>query len=163
VVDPSSIATTAAKAVGAVARVQPWKTAKRHDRLILEQYEDLITWARDDVKKEARDLQGVGDRLAPRGMLSSGQFGFELTEVREEYARRWRDRKREVERAIKTIQEQEGASVRIWRALCRPFPVNPWQEEQSALAAAWEDEELRREAVEREVQSGKPDPGCRVY
>jgi hypothetical protein len=46
--DPSTLAGSAAKALATVSRFRPWAVVKKHDRLAHEQYEDLITWARDD-------------------------------------------------------------------------------------------------------------------
>jgi hypothetical protein len=153
VVDPSTVAGTAAKAVSAVARFRPWATVKRHDRLAHEQYEDLITWARDDVQKEAQALDEAKERLNARNLLYSGQLGRELSRVRDEFSIRWRDRKREADRLLRAMREEEGASVRAWRRMRRrPWPINPWRGELSALTAGWEDEEVRRAAVQREVE-----------
>ncbi len=48
--EPSTVATSALKAAGAVAKFRPWATVRRHNQLILEEYEDLHTWIRDAVQ-----------------------------------------------------------------------------------------------------------------
>ena len=150
--DPISTASSAAKAVLAVSRLQPWRMVRRHDRLVLEEYEDLITWARDDLQQEAQQLTQVRERLAARGMLHSGGFGLELGQVRDEFSRRWRDRKRAADRKFAELREAEGAAVSLWRKVARkPWSTDPNAEELSMLSAAWEDETVRRQAVEREV------------
>jgi hypothetical protein len=52
-----------AKAVESISRVRPWRAIRRHDRLAGEEYEDLITWAKDDLQKEGRALDGVKNEL----------------------------------------------------------------------------------------------------
>jgi len=147
---PTSAALGAAKAA---ARFRPpWTAIGRHNRLVREAYEDLLTFARDESQVEADALQAVRNELAARGMLRSGQLGVELRRARDEQARKWRDFKRERERRIEEIREEEGFLVKSWRK----FRHNPWPEnedtnELSGLTRTWESEDLRRQAVELEV------------
>jgi DNA anti-recombination protein RmuC len=151
--EPASIVSAAAKTVSAVAKFQPWKTVRRHDRLIREEYEDLATWARDDLQKEAKALEDVREEMNQRNLLYSGQYGKELRRVRDEFAVRWRDRKRSADRKLEAMREEEGVSVRLWRWLTKkPWPANPDAAELTAMTAAWDDEDARREAVAREVE-----------
>jgi hypothetical protein len=151
--DPGSVLTTTAKAAAAASRIRPWATVKRHDRLVLEEYEDLITWARDDLQKEAEALNAVKEDLNSRNLLYSGEYGSQLRRVRDEFARRWRDRKRAADRKLAELQEAEGVTVRAWRRLRgKPWPTNPDEGQLRAITAAWEDEERRAEAVRSEVE-----------
>jgi hypothetical protein len=151
--EPTSIVTAAVKTLSAVARFQPWKTVRRHDRLIGEEYEDLLTWARDDLQKEAAALDAINEDMNARNLFYSGVRGKELRRVRDDFAVRWRDRKRQSDRKLEAIREEEGLTVKAWRRLSKkPWPENPDAEELRAItAAAWEDEEIRRQAVEREM------------
>ena len=105
--EPSTVV-SAAKAAAAATRFQPWATVKRHDRLIRQECEDLITWARDDTQKEATALDDVKEDMNQRNLLYSGAYGKELRRVRDEFARRWRDRKRATDRKLAEIEEAEG-------------------------------------------------------
>ena len=150
--EPTSLITGAARVAVAATKIRPWATVRRQDRLIQEEYEDLITWARDDLQREAEAVEAVRADLAGRGMLRSGEYGHQQTRVRDEFARRWRDRKRQSERKLAAIEEAEGSTVKLWRKLAgKPQPVNPDEAELRRITAAWEDDDLRREAVEREV------------
>jgi hypothetical protein len=60
------------------------------------------------MQKEARVLDEAKDKLAARGMLQSGEHGFELNRMRDEFAVRWRDQKRKVERALKAMRDENG-------------------------------------------------------
>jgi len=80
--EPTSIVTTAAKTISAISKFQPWKTVRRHDRLISEEYEDLVTWARDDLQKEATALDAVREDMNNRNLLYSGFYGKEQLRVR---------------------------------------------------------------------------------
>jgi hypothetical protein len=96
----------------------------------------------------------VKEEMSERNLLYSGLYGQRLREVRDEYARRWRDRKRAGDRRIAELQEAEGGSVKLWRKVKGlPWPDSPDVEELRVITAAWEDEDLRREAVEREITS----------
>ena len=131
--------------------------ASAANRLVREEYEDLITWARDDVQEEAVALERVSNELAARGILRSGEYGFQLRRVRDEFARRWRDRCRGSVRNIAELRESEGPAARAWRRLrTELWPLNPYDEELHRLTAAWEDDELRAEAVRREVERVTP-------
>ncbi len=150
------IATTAvasaARAAAAASRVRPWLTVKRHNRLIAEEYEDLITWARDDLQEEARQLDRVRVETQERGLRHSGIDGREQLRVREEFSRRWRDRKRAAHRKFAALREAEGGTVKAWRRLRKkPWPENPWADELRIITAAWENEQQRRDAVQGEV------------
>jgi hypothetical protein len=147
--DPATVATTAAKAAVAVARFRPWQTVKRHDRFMRNEYEDLNTWAYDDLEKEANALErarGPGRRLLDSDEALevirdgiSGEFDAELTRIHEEFARRWRDRKREADRKAEALREDEGLGVRAWRRIVRkPWPENPDAEELKDITAVWE-------------------------
>jgi hypothetical protein len=152
--EPTSLISAATKAAEAASKVRPWVTARRNDRLANDEYEDLITWARDDLRNEADALEGVRNDLAARGMLRTGELGYQLNRVRDEFARRWRDRKRQTDRKLRDVRDAEGVAVRLWRWLRRkPWPENPWDEELGQISALWEDEEQRRAAVQREVDA----------
>ncbi len=139
-------------AAKAVSSKKPWTMVKRHDRLLRHEYEDLMTFARDELQTEARALEDVKNDLAARGILQSGAFGAGLLRVREESARRWRDHKLASDRRIEELNEAEGFTVRAWRKLRRkPWPENPKADELRGVTLAWEDEGARRAAVEREV------------
>jgi len=147
---PTSAIVSAAKAA---SKIRPWITVKRHDRLVSQEHEDLITWARDDLREEAEALQRLRNELAARGMLQSGELGSGLQRTRDTFARRWRDRKRASDRRLAELREAEGATVRMWRKLRRrPWPTDPNAEELAAITVAWEDEERRRQAVLNEVE-----------
>lgn len=127
---------------------------KRHNRLAQEEYEDLTTWARDDLQQEAAALDVVRADLAARGMLRSGEYGFQLRRVRDGFAQRWRDRKKAGERRLAEMREGEGPPVQLWRKIWRkPWPTNPNADEVRAISAAWEDEQVRLDAVAGEVQA----------
>jgi hypothetical protein len=127
---------------------------RRHNRLVREEYEDLRTWVHDDRQKEADALEEVRRELAARGMLQSGELAHRLLEVRNEFARRWRDRKRAFDRRIAELREGEGLTVKIWRKLSRsPWPEDPESAELHQLTQAWEDENIRNGAVYHEVES----------
>ena len=139
-------------AAKAVSRFKPWAIAKRHDRLVRQEYEDLLTFARDGLDDEARALDEVRSALAARGMLYSGQLGADLRRVRDDFARRWRDFKRASDRRVAEMREVEGLAVKAWRATFRrPWPADPNAAESWGLVQAWEDEAMRQKAVEREV------------
>src|SRR5438105_1602853 len=141
-----------ASAARAVSRFKPWATVRKHNRLIRQEYEDLLTFARDELQSEARALDEVQNRLPARGMLRSGEFGVALTRTRDESARRWRDFKRTSDRKIEEMKEIESITVRAWRVIKRrPWPVNPNAGELRDLTRLWEDKAARREAVEREI------------
>jgi hypothetical protein len=141
-----------ASAAKAASHFKPWATVRRHDRLIRQEHEDLLTFARDQLQVEAQALEEARKDLAARGALQSGEFGAALTRVRDESAKRWRDFKRTSDRKIEEMKENEGVTVRVWRVIRRkPWPVNPNASELRELARPWEDEAVRREAVEREV------------
>src|SRR6266545_7124927 len=117
-------------AAKAVSSKKPWTMVKRHDRLLRHEYEDLMTFARDELQTEARALEDVKNDLAARGILQSGAFGAGLLRVREESARRWRDHKLASDRRIEELNEAEGFTVRAWRKLRRkPWPENPKADE----------------------------------
>ncbi len=63
----SGMVAAAARAAMSVTRFRPWATARRHDRLVRNEYEDLNTWAADDLQREAQDLDGLRAQLAARG------------------------------------------------------------------------------------------------
>ncbi len=112
-------------AAQAVSRFKPWAAIKRHDRLVRQEYEDLLTFARDGLQEEARALDAARNELAASGMLRSGAFRARLMRVREDWAKKWRDFKRTSDRRIEEMQEAEGLTVRAWRKLSRrPWPVN---------------------------------------
>jgi hypothetical protein len=132
--------------------VKPWATVKRHDRLVRHEYEDLLTFAKDERQVEARGLEAVKSDLAARGMLHSGAYGAGLLGVRNESAKKWRDYKRTSDRKIEEMREAEGITARAWRAARgKPWPQNPDAAELNGLTSGWEDEATRREAVERDV------------
>jgi hypothetical protein len=142
----------AVSAVKAASKFKPWETVRRHNRLVRQEYEDLTLFAEDNLQSEARALDGVKSDLAGRGMLHSGAYGAGLREARERHARQWMDRKREAERKFEELREQEGISVRLWRRVKKsPLPENPEREKVNVITRAWDDETLRRAAVEREV------------
>jgi hypothetical protein len=112
----------------------------------------LNTWAHDDLEKEVVALEQA--RAPGRRLLDSdealevtrdgisGEFGTELTRVHEEFARRWRDRKREADRKAEALREAEGMGVRVWRKVARkPWLENPEAEELRDITATWEDED----------------------
>jgi hypothetical protein len=139
-------------AAKAVSRFRPWAVTKRHDRLVRQEYQDLLTFARDELEVEAQALQTVRNDLAARGMLNSGALGAGLLAGRNEFAKRWRDFKRASDRRIAEWQEAEGIGVRIWRVIFGSrWPVNSDADELRTITHLWEDEALRREAVEHEV------------
>jgi hypothetical protein len=141
-----------ASAAKAASNFKPWKTIRRHNRLIREEYEDLITWARDDLQKEAVALNDLREDMNKRNLLYGGFYAKEQLRVRDEFAVRWRDRKRASDRKLEALREDEGVAVRAWRWLMKkPWPSNPDAEELRRITAGWEDEGLRREAVEREI------------
>src|SRR5262249_41123677 len=110
------------------------------------------TFAHDELRVEANALERVRSDLASRGMLQSGEFGTALARARDDSARRWRDFKRARDREIEEIQEAEGATGRIWRAIAKkPWPVNPGANELRQLTLAWDDADVRRDAVEQEL------------
>jgi hypothetical protein len=152
----ASTIATAAKAVSAISKFQPWKTVRRHDRVVREEYEDLVTWARDDLQKEASALEAVDEETNARNLFYSGYRGKELRRVRDEFAVRWRDRKRASDRKLEALREEEGPGVKAWRRLKKkPWLENPYAEELRVITRAWEDEAVRREAVERELAPQK--------
>jgi hypothetical protein len=90
--------------------------------------------------------------MAQRGILRSGMYGAALLEVRNTHARQWTDRKRLADRKFEELREHEGVTVRLWRRLKKsPWPENPEAENLSVVTRAWENDNLRREAVAREV------------
>ena len=138
-------------AANAISRWKPWAQCAGY-RLVRHEYEDLMTFSQDELQVEADALERVRNDLAPRGMLRSGQLGVDLRRVRDESARRWRDTKRENDRRIEEIRETEGFSVKPVRKLrCRPWPENSDADQLAAMTAAWEDEDVRREAVAQEL------------
>jgi hypothetical protein len=140
----------AVSAVKAASKIKPWQTVRRHNRFVREEYEDLNLFANDNLQSEARALDGVKSDLAARGMLNSGAYGATLREVRDRHARQWTDRKREAERKFEELRENEGVTVRAWRKIKKsPWPENPEDENLRVITQAWEDETLRRVAVER--------------
>lgn len=143
--------TTAGAAARIAIRFKPWKVVGKHDRLARAEYEDLTSWAEDDRRKEADLLKSTAERLAGKAMLSSGQYGLELEQVRDEYARRWRDRKRTSDRLIEELRAEEGLAEKAWRWR-RPFPINPDAELVAELSAAWESEQLRSELIAEAVE-----------
>lgn len=52
------------KVASAAAKFRPWAAVRRHDRLVREEFEDLITWARDDLQKETKALEQVAETAA---------------------------------------------------------------------------------------------------
>ena len=79
-------------------------------------------------------------------------YGAELLRVRNEFATRWRDRKRASDRKLAEIREAEGVTVRMWRNVTnKPWPENPDAEDLALITLVWEDEEVRREAVARQI------------
>lgn len=142
----------AVSAVKAASKIKPWETVRRHNRLVRQEFEDLTLFADDNLQSEARALEGVKNDLAARGMLRSGALGARLLEVRNTHARQWTDRKRRAERTFEELREHEGVTVRAWRRIRKsPWPENPDAERLRVITRAWEDEALRREAVEQEV------------
>lgn len=149
---PDIPTSAAVSAVKAASKIKPWQTVRRHNRLVRQEYEDLNLFAQDNLQSEARALEGVKNDLASRGLLYSGAYGVALREVRETHARRWADRQREAQRKFEEFREHEGITVRTWRKLKKsPWPENPEGENLRVVTRAWEDEALRRAAVEREV------------
>ena len=141
-------------AATAASKVKPWATVRRHNRLALQEYEDLNTWALDDLQNEARNLEAVKSDMIERGMLHSGAYGAGLRRVRDEYARRWRDRRRASDRRLEELREAEGATVKSWRWIRKdPFPTNSQGSQLATITRAWESEEVRLEAVANEVQA----------
>jgi hypothetical protein len=56
----------------------------------------------------------VKEELNSRNLLYSGQHGAQLRRTRDEFARRWRDRKRASDRRLAELQEAEGISVKAF-------------------------------------------------
>jgi hypothetical protein len=149
---PDIPTSAAVSAVKAASKIKPWETVRRHNRLVRQEYEDLTLFADDNLQSETRALEGVKNDLAGRGMLHSGAYGAGLREARERHARQWTDRKREADRKFEEMREHEGITVRGWRKIKKlPWPENPEAEKVRVITRAWEDEALRRAAVEREV------------
>lgn len=85
-------------------------------------------------------------------LLYGGHYRRELMKVRDGFAHRWRDRKRAADRKLAPLREEEGLTVRLWRKVARkPWPANPDAEELRSITAVWEDEELRRAAVDKTI------------
>jgi hypothetical protein len=142
----------AVSAVKAASKIRPWETVRRHNRLVRHEYEDLNLFANDNLQSEARELDDVRNDLAARGMVNSGAYGAALREVRDRHARQWTDRKREAERKFEELHEHEGVTVRAWRKIRKsPWPEDPAAENLRVITRAWEDETLRRAAVEGAV------------
>jgi hypothetical protein len=119
------------------------RDVKRHNREALRIHEDLTTWARDDLQKEAHALSGSENELAARGMLESGQRGANERRIRDEFAVRWRDRKRQATRDLEDLQDAEGALHRVYRQLrANPWPKNPHQEEVDRITRGWNDRDV---------------------
>jgi thioesterase domain-containing protein len=112
---------------------------KRDNRKVLRIYQDLTTWARDDLRKEAQALTEMENDLAARRMLKSGSRGFHEERIRDEVAERWRNRKRQATREIEDIQDAETALHRRYRRLrSKPWPENPDQGELEKITGEWE-------------------------
>jgi hypothetical protein len=148
------VISAAAKAAEAASKIRPWVAVRRNDLLASDEYEDLITWARDELRREAHTLEWVRNDLAARGILRSGEFGYQLNRVRDEFAHRWRDRKRHADRQLRDLRTAEGITARLWRRFRgSPWLENPWAQELEQISVLWENEEQRRAAVQREVDS----------
>jgi hypothetical protein len=112
---------------------------RRHNQLVLREYEDLVRWARDDQRNEAEEIRRVEDELTARGMLPSGERGHRERQVRRDYAQRWRDRKSKSDRAVEDLRDLETPIDRAWRRVARkPWPTNPYADETNRLSAPWE-------------------------
>jgi hypothetical protein len=141
-------------ALAALGAFRPWLNVRRHDRVALQEYDDLVTWARDDLQEEARQLERKRAEVAARGMLPSSEFAYQLRRVRDEFARRWRDRSRQAERQLAELRDAEGWAEGAWRWLMRrPWPPDPHADEVASLSRAWRDEDVRGQAVLDEVAS----------
>lgn len=60
-------------AVAALGAFRPWLNVRRHNRVALQEYEDLVTWARDDLQEEARLLDREACRSSRRRRLDGGR------------------------------------------------------------------------------------------
>jgi hypothetical protein len=76
-------------------------------------------------------------------MLNSGERTAQELRVSDEFARRWRDRKRQAERDLEDIRHSENALHRVWRRLrCPPFPTNPDEDEVVVITRRWDARKL---------------------
>lgn len=126
-------------AAGLLPALRLGHVTKRNNRLVLREYEDLIRWVRDDSEAEARALAAVEREMHQRGIRGSGIHGQEEGRVRDEFARRWRDRKSAAERRLEDIRDSENVLHAAWRRVVRrPWPTNPDEEELRVRTNGWE-------------------------
>src|SRR6266508_1660622 len=103
--EPATIISTAAKTAGFLARFLPWTTVKRHNRLALREHENLVRWARDDLRREGQALDAVAEDARERG-VRGGLARQGERQVRTQYAERWRNRKSEFDRALEDLRDE---------------------------------------------------------
>jgi hypothetical protein len=110
-----------------------------HDTRARRIYEDLTTWARDEVAKQREEQRRVDEQLAARGIFRSGSRDAQHRRIHEEFARRWRDRKRQAERDLEDLRLAETWLHALYRRVRkRPWPQNPHQAEVDNISRAWE-------------------------
>jgi len=127
-------------ALNTLALVSRVRNVDRNNARVLDEYEDLARWARDELQAEAEQLETTRELLAARGMLDSGQTGFEDRRIRDEFARRWRDRHSLSKRTIRDTKLSEGAVEWLWRkARARPWPEDPEAEATERVTRGWEE------------------------
>jgi hypothetical protein len=111
-------------------------TARNND-LVLQEYEDLHRWAKDDRHKED---QAVEDQMHARRDWGSPLNKDVVKRMRREFATRWRDRKSESQRRIKRLRYSENFIHRLYRSAAGvDWPENPYEADIARLAQPWED------------------------
>lgn len=109
-----------------------------HDRRVAEREEDLSQWVADRDVWLRRRLDAARAKLAARGMLQSGEYGFRLGLLKEAALHEYRDQQRQAERDVDLIYDAEGWLHGAWRAIRRqPRRALNAPERVEPVLAAW--------------------------
>ena len=165
--------------IGAVATVLAQRVynvpreVRRNDTRIRHSDEDLETWIGDEQKGQRRALiRSIVERQHAAKENSPDYSLVKLQEAKDGVLQRYRDQRRQAERQVDEIEDDEQLPHRLWRkARSLPVPqltaptkkartVADW--EQTAEALDGESKKLREKAEEfrkrRAKEEGKPPP-----
>ncbi len=119
--------------------VRARKYIKRHDRLALRAYEDLLEWVKGERAAQQERLAQVDAEIEDDCYYSEKHVELQA-DARKLSAERWRAKKRDAERLVEDLGDRENSVHALVRRLSRrPWPPsNPYSSDTDALVANWE-------------------------